>query len=98
MANAGFSLRQNAITSIRTYIEETGGWINTSDNINGNWTANAGFGFNTALRNKKFNIGTHTNISFNNNVGYLTIRLLILQKLRFVRLLVIARIRLTERV
>ena len=73
MANAGFSLRQNAITSIRTYNEETGGWTNTSDNINGNWSANAGFGYNTALRNKKFNIGTHTNMSFNNNVGYLTV-------------------------
>ena len=64
---------QNAITSIRTYNEETGGWTNTSDNINGNWSARAGFGYNTALRNKKFNIGTNTNISFTNNVGYLTV-------------------------
>lgn len=73
MANASFSLIQNAITNIRTYNEETGGWINTSDNINGNWSARAGFGYNTALRNKKFNVGTHTNVSFNNNVGYLTV-------------------------
>ena len=71
MVNANFSMVQNAITSIRTYNEETGGWTNTSDNINGNWNARAGFGYNTALRNKKFNIGTHTNISFANNVGYL---------------------------
>ena len=73
MANAGFSFTQNAITSIRTYNEETGGWINTSDNINGNWSASAGFGYNTALRNKKFNIGTNTNFSYRNNVGYLTV-------------------------
>ena len=72
-ANIGFFLIQNAITGIRTYNEETGGWTHTSDNINGNWSANAGFGYNTALRNKKFNVETHTNISFNNNVGYLTV-------------------------
>ena len=72
MANASFSMIQNAITSIRTYNEETGGWTNTSDNIDGNWNARAGFIYNTALRNKKFNIGTNTNISFTNNVGYLT--------------------------
>lgn len=73
MANAGFSFTQNSITSIRTYNAETGGWTNTSDNINGNWNANAGFGYNTALRNKKFNIGTNTNFSYSNHVGYLTV-------------------------
>lgn len=73
MANASFSVIQNAITNVRTYNEETGGWTNTSDNINGNWSVRAGFGYNTALRNKKFNIGTNTNISFNNNVGYLAV-------------------------
>lgn len=72
MANASFSLTQNAITSIRTYNEETGGWTNTSDNINGNWSARGGLGYNTSLPNKKFTIGTNTNISYNNNVGYLT--------------------------
>jgi len=73
MANASFSFTQNAITSIRTYNGETGGWINTSDNINGNWNARVGFGYNTALRNKKFNIETNTNFGYTNHVGYLTV-------------------------
>ena len=72
-ANANFSFIQNSITSIRSYNAETGGWTNTSDNINGNWNANTGFGYNTALRNKKFNIGTNTNFSYSNHVGYLTV-------------------------
>ena len=72
-ANANFSFIQNSITSIRSYNAETGGWTNTSDNINGNWNANTGFGYNMALRNKKFNIGTNTNFSYSNHVGYLTV-------------------------
>lgn len=73
MANASFSVTQNSITNIRTYNEETGGWINTSDNINGNWNARVGFGYNTALRNKKFNVETNTNFGYTNHVGYLTV-------------------------
>ena len=73
MANGSFSFTQNSITSIRTYNEETGGWTNTSDNINGNWNARVGFAYNTALKNKKFNIGTNTNFSYSNHVGYLTV-------------------------
>lgn len=30
------------------------------------------FGINSALKNKKFNIGSFSNLSYNNNVGYLT--------------------------
>ncbi len=67
---ARFSLTQNAITNERTYVEETGGWISKPQNIDGNWNANVGFGYNTALKNKKFTIGTFTNVSYNNNVGY----------------------------
>lgn len=73
MANASFSFVQNSITSIRSYNPETGGWTNTSDNINGNWNASTGFGYNTALRNKKFNIGTNTSFNYSNHVGYLTV-------------------------
>ena len=73
MANASFSVTQNAITNISTYNEQTGGWTNTSDNINGNWNANGGFGYNISLPNKRFKIGTNTNFSYRNNVAYLTV-------------------------
>ena len=73
MANASFSVTQNAITNISTYNENTGGWTHTSDNINGNWRANSGLGYNISLPNKKFKIGTNTNFSYSNNVAYLTI-------------------------
>ena len=71
MANARFSFTQNQITQIRTYNEETGGWTNTSANINGNWNASAGFGFNTALRNqvdKSTEKNTTTNLNLNESL------------------------------
>ena len=39
-------------------------------NINGNWNAFGMFGFNTALKNKKFNIGTFTRTNYSNFVSY----------------------------
>ena len=73
MANASFSVTQNSITSINTYNEKTGGWIYKSDNINGNWRANAGLGYNTPLLNKKIRIEVNSNFSYANNVNYLTV-------------------------
>ena len=73
MANASFSVIQNSITSINTYNEKTGGWIYKSDNINGNWRANAGLGYNTPLLNKKIRIEVNSNFSYANNVNYLTV-------------------------
>lgn len=63
---------QNSISSSRTYNESTGGWTTMPKNINGNWSAFGMFGINTALKNKKFNIGSFSNIRYSNNVGYLT--------------------------
>ncbi len=67
---ANASMTQNAISNKRTYIEETGGWESQPENINGNWNAGGGFGYNTALKNKKFTIGTFTNVNYRNQVGY----------------------------
>ena len=69
---AGFSATQNAISNSRVYNPETGGWTTTPKNINGNWSANAGGNFSTALRNKKYTINTFSNIRYVNNVAYLT--------------------------
>ena len=67
-----FSATQNSVSNSRVYNEATGGWTTTPKNINGNWNAFGMFGFNTALRNKKFNIGSFSNVRYQNNVGYLT--------------------------
>jgi hypothetical protein len=43
------------------------------ENINGNWNVWGMFGINTAFKNnKKFTVGTFTNASYNNHVGYIT--------------------------
>ena len=68
------SFTQNAISNIRKYNATTGGWTTMPENINGNWNVFGMFGINTAFKNnKKFTIGTFTNASYNNNVGYLTV-------------------------
>ena len=68
--NASFT--QNSISQIRKYNESTGGWTTMPENINGNWNVFGMFGMNTALKNKKFTIGTFTNARYANNVGYVT--------------------------
>lgn len=70
--HASFQTTRNSISNSRAYNEETGGWTVTPKNINGNWNAFGMFGFNTALKNKKFNVGTHTFVRYANNVGFLT--------------------------
>ena len=68
------SFTQNAISNIRKYNATTGGWTTMPENINGNWNVFGMIGMNTAFKNnKKFTIGTFTNASYNNNVGYLTV-------------------------
>lgn len=63
-------LTQNNVSSKVTYNPETGGRITRPENINGNWSTNGVFGFNTALPNKKFTVSTNTEASYNNNVQY----------------------------
>lgn len=71
-SHVNFQMTQNSISSARTYNSSTGGWVTKPENINGNWSAFGMFGINSALKNKKFNIGSFSNLSYNNNVGYLT--------------------------
>ena len=67
------SFTQNAISNIRKYDEKTGAWTTMPENINGNWNVFGMFGINTALKNnKKFTIGSFSNASYNNSVGYIT--------------------------
>ena len=71
-ANINFSLRQNNISN-RTYYDETTGVSTTKpENINGNWDAGFGGGFNTALdKNKYLTMNSYSNFSYSHNVGYL---------------------------
>lgn len=71
MSHVNFSITQNSISNSTIYNEQTGGQTTTPQNINGNWSAFGMFGFNTALKNKKYTINTFTNINYANNVSFL---------------------------
>lgn len=71
MTHVSFSATQNSISNSTIYNEQTGGRTVTPKNINGNWNAFGMFGFNTALKNKKFTINSFSNINYNNNVSFL---------------------------
>ena len=64
---------RNAISNMVTYDESTGGSITRPENINGNWNADGGFNFNTAIDSTAhWNIGTDTRVRYNNYVSYVT--------------------------
>ena len=71
MTHFSFTATQNSISNSTRYNEETGGLITRPENINGNWNAIGMFGFNTALKNKKYTINTFTNVNYQNNVAFL---------------------------
>ena len=71
----GYSNTINAITRKAEYDELTGATTTTPENINGNWRANAGFVFNSAIpANTKFTYSTHTDANYSNNVSYISIQ------------------------
>ncbi|MCR5131650.1 MAG: outer membrane beta-barrel protein [Prevotella sp.] len=62
---------RNSISNLVRYNAETGGSLSRPENINGNWNADGGFTFNTALDSAAhWNIGTDTRIRYNNYVSY----------------------------
>ena len=71
MAHVNFSMTQNSISNATRYNEENGGLITRPENINGNWNGFAMFGFNTALKDKRFTINTFSNVGYTNAVAYL---------------------------
>lgn len=71
-SHVNWQMTQNSISSKREYNETTGGWTTTPENINGNWSLFGLFGINTALKNKKFTIGSFSNFNYANNVGFLS--------------------------
>ena len=70
-----FSLTQNSVSNMTTLIDATTGKTETKpENINGNWNGNLFLMFSTALDSAAyFNLNTSTNLSYNHNVGYVSV-------------------------
>ena len=72
MTFANYSNTRNSISNLVTYDPTTGGRTTRPENINGNWDANWGFMFNTAIDSAGvWNVNTFTMLNYNNYVGYL---------------------------
>jgi hypothetical protein len=68
---ANYNHTRNSIANLVRYNAATGGSISRPENINGNWNANGGFTFNTALDSTaRWNVGTDTRLRYNNYVSY----------------------------
>ncbi len=60
----------NSIANRMTYDPETGARVYQKVNLNGNWSTNGSFSFNTPLKNRKFTISTNTNFNYADAVSY----------------------------
>lgn len=75
VAYANYRHIRNSISNLVRYNAETGGSMSRPENINGNWNADGGFTFNTALDSAgHWNIGTDTRLRYNNYVSYVAQR------------------------
>lgn len=73
MANLNFSQTRNSISNLLVYDSESGRRFTRPENISGNWSAGAGFTFNTPLDREKLLIfSTSTNVNHNRNVAYVS--------------------------
>ena len=69
---ANASMTQNSISNRTFYNETTGVRTTRPENINGNWNANIGGGFNMSLdENNYFTVNNFTSLNYNHNVSYL---------------------------
>jgi hypothetical protein len=77
MSFVRFNTTSNSVSNMTSYNTETGGTVTRPENINGNWSANGGFMFNTAVDSAAFfNINTFTNLGYTHNVGYVSVNTL----------------------
>lgn len=71
MANLNFTNERNTVTQMMIYDDASGRQFTRPENINGNWSANGGFTFNTPLdASKMFTLSTSTNVNLSHSVGY----------------------------
>ncbi|MBQ8157904.1 MAG: outer membrane beta-barrel protein [Prevotella sp.] len=62
---------RNSISNLVRYNAETGGSVSRPENINGNWNADGGINFSTAIDSAAhFNVGSDSRIRYNNYVSY----------------------------
>lgn len=74
MAHLNFQTTRNSISNKVTYNELTGGRTTRPENINGNWSANGAFMFNTSIDSAGvWNVNTFTNLGYNHYVAYLSL-------------------------
>ncbi|WP_028911806.1 TonB-dependent receptor [Prevotella sp. MA2016] len=70
MTFVNFTTTSNSIANKITLLEG-GGRMSRPENVNGNWNANVGFMFNTAIDSAGyFNVNTFTNFGYVHNVGF----------------------------
>ena len=73
-ANGSWQLTRNSIGNIVTYNETTGGRITRPENINGNWNANLGVGFNIGLDTlNRWDISGSINGRYDHRIGYVNL-------------------------
>lgn len=70
MAHLMFNATQDAVSNKTVYDDITGARTITPENINGNWNAFGMFGFNTALKNKKYTINSFSRLNYQNQVSF----------------------------
>lgn len=74
MTYVNFSTTNNSVSSKVSYDPNTGGRTTRPENINGNWSVNGAFMFNTAVDSVGYwNVNTFTNVNYNNYVSYLSL-------------------------
>ena len=71
MAILNFDYVINDIVNKSIYVGSTGKKLTTYDNVNGNYSGNFRFMFNTPFRNKKFTINSMTMASYDNSNGFI---------------------------
>jgi hypothetical protein len=73
-SNGSFQRTSNSIGNVVTYNEDTGGRITRPENINGNWSANAGASFNIGLDSlNRWDISGSLNGRYDHRIGYVNL-------------------------
>lgn len=72
--NGSFQRTSNSIGNVVTYNELTGGRISRPENINGNWSANAGASFNIGLDSlNRWDVSGSVNGRYDHRIGYVNL-------------------------
>lgn len=70
MTNINFRSTDNSVSTVTLNNQLTGGRVSMPKNIDGNWNAMGMFVFNTAFKDKRFTMGSFSNVMLNNMASY----------------------------